>query len=155
VKSIEAGFDEYARDAEPKLRRALVARYGADIGSEATSDALTYGWRHWERVQPMENPTGYLYRVGRNRARRLLARRRPVLFRDLVPEREPWVEPALPGALRALSPKQRQAVVLIHAYEWTQVEVAALLGVRPTTVQNHLERGLAKLRAALEVNEDA
>jgi hypothetical protein len=30
-----------------------------------------------------------------------------------------------------------------------------MTGVKPTPVQNHLERGLARLRAALEVHEDA
>ena len=60
----------------------------------------------------------------------------------------------MPAALRKLSPKQRQVVVLVYAFEWTQAEVADLLGVRPTTVQNHVERGMAKLRHALKVDDD-
>lgn len=155
MKPTRPGFDEYAKTAEPRLRRALVARYGGDVGSDATIDALTHGWRHWDRVQAMENPTGYLYRVGRNRALRQFARRNQSMFPDLEPNREPWVEPGLPKALRRLSANQRQAVVLIYAFEWTHAEVADLLGVRPTTVQNHLERGLAKLRGALEVTSHA
>ncbi len=67
----------------------------------------------------------------------------------------PWVEPGLPRALARLSKQQRTAVVLVHAFGWTFREVAELTGVKPTTVQNHLERGLAKLRDALEVHEDA
>jgi DNA-directed RNA polymerase specialized sigma24 family protein len=53
-----------------------------------------------------------------------------------------------------LSEGQRTAVVLVHGFGWTLREVGELTGVQPTTVQNHLERGLAKLRAALEVTED-
>ena len=68
---------------------------------------------------------------------------------------EHWVEPALPRALERLSTRQRTAVVLVHSFDWTRKEVADLLGLSPTTVQKHLERGLAKLRAALEVNDDA
>ncbi|MDQ1375179.1 MAG: hypothetical protein QOJ09_2517, partial [Actinomycetota bacterium] len=34
-------------------------------------------------------------------------------------------------------------------------EVAAVLDVAPSTVQTHVERGIAKLRSRLEVSEDA
>jgi Sigma-70, region 4 len=47
------------------------------------------------------------------------------------------------------------AVVLVHGYGWTPREVAELTGIAPTSVQNHVERGLARLRAALEVRQDA
>ncbi len=67
---------------------------------------------------------------------------------------ELWVEPALPKALDGLSVKQRTAVVLVHCFAWTYDEVGEVLGVGKTTVQNHVERGMAKLRAALEVDSD-
>jgi len=54
-----------------------------------------------------------------------------------------------------LPEKQRIAVVLIHGYQWTMREVGDLLGIRVTTVQNHLERGLRSLRAAMEVTNHA
>ena len=40
-------------------------------------------------------------------------------------------------------------VVLVHGFGWTLAEVSALTGIRKTTVQNHLERGLAVLRHEL------
>jgi RNA polymerase sigma factor (sigma-70 family) len=54
-----------------------------------------------------------------------------------------------------LSEQQRTAVVLVHAYGWTLREVAELHGITVSTVQTHLERGLFKLRMALEVEERA
>ena len=153
MNDLDTGFETFAKTAEPRLRFALVARYGVETGTEATIDALTYGWRHWDRVGVMANPIGYLYRVGRNRAVRLLPRHGKPRFPEAEPEREPWVEPGLPTALGRLSSRQRQAVVLVHAFEWTHEEVANLLGVRPTTVQNHVERGLTKLRGALKVTD--
>ena len=60
----------------------------------------------------------------------------------------------LPKALDGLSLKQRTAVVLVHCFAWTYDEVGEVLGVGKTTVQNHVERGMAKLRAALEVDND-
>jgi len=145
------GFEVFVAAVEPRLRRAFVARYGSDRGREATAEALAYAWEHWTRIARMENPAGFLYRVGQSRTR--VRRRGHAVFR--APASEPWVEPKLLDALTALSEQQRTAVVLVHGFQWTLQEVADLTGVGRTTVQNHLERGLARLRAALEVHEDA
>lgn len=144
---IEPHFDAFATAAEPRLRRALVARYGAEVGREVLSEALAYGWEHWDRIKSMDNAAGYLYRVAQSRARKYFAKR-PVF----PPTRDvglPWVEPGLPKALASLSGRQRQVVVLVHAYDWTHAEVAELLGISRSSVQNHLERGLAGLRSRL------
>lgn len=147
-------FTGFFRVVEPKLRHALVAAYGPSIGREAAAEAMAYAWQHWERVRTMENSAGYLYRVGQSGARKL---RRPLLSIAQREQRssEPWVEPALAAALQALSEPQRVAVVLCHGFGWTHREVAELLGIGRTTVQNHVERGLVKLRDRLEVTEDA
>lgn len=152
VRGEEASFVEFARVAEPRLRYALIAAHGAERGRDAAEDALVYGWRHWARVQGMANPIGYLYRVGQRAARR----RRPVPRPDPVisEDRPPWVEPKLSQALAQLSPRQREVVVLVDGFEWTQREVADLLGIGLSSVQTHLERGLARLRKALGVNRD-
>ncbi len=63
--------------------------------------------------------------------------------------RLPWVEPSLPDALAALPGRQREVVVLLHCYQWTMSEVADLLGISKSTVQNHAERGLASLRLTI------
>ena len=147
------GFVAFVQDVEPKLRRALVAGFGVDIGREATAEALAYGWEHWERVRLLENPAGYLYRVGQGWARRRPRRR--VLFPDLPAGNEPWFEPGLGPALRALTQRQRQAVILVHAMGLSQAETAAILGLKPTSVQNHLQRGLSRLREALGVDYES
>jgi DNA-directed RNA polymerase specialized sigma24 family protein len=148
---MKRGFDTFVADTEPRLRRAFVASYGADRGREATAEALAYAWEHWRRVSAMENPVGYLFRVGQSRTRR----RKTAYLLAPAPHTEPWIEPGLPAALAALSEHQRLAVVLVHGFGWTLREVAELGGIQPTTVQNHLERGLARLRAALEAHEHA
>jgi DNA-directed RNA polymerase specialized sigma24 family protein len=101
----------------------------------------------------MDRPVGYLFRVGQSASRRWQWRR-PRWHEPVPPPAggEPWVEPGLPKALAALTQHQRVAVVLCHGFEWTHREVADLLGVSPSTVQNHVERGLTKLRRDLEVN---
>ena len=63
----------------------------------------------------------------------------------------PESDPRLPEALASLSKAQRTAVILVHVLEWTEKEAADFLGVDRSTVRRHRDRGLAKLRAQLEV----
>ncbi len=76
------------------------------------------------------------------------------MFPAVVSAVLPNVEPGLPDALAELSEPQRTAVVLVYVLEWSEREAADLLGVDRSTVRRHRDRGLAKLRAALEVGAD-
>ena len=115
-------FIDFVFDVEPRLRRALVAGYGVDRCREATTDALEYAWRKWDRVQGLTNPAGYLYRVGQRIAKK------PVKRQGLsdTPEaaRLPWIEPGLSDGLARLTAKQRTAVVLHCSFDWTYAEIA-------------------------------
>jgi RNA polymerase sigma factor (sigma-70 family) len=144
-------FEDFVLATQPQLSRALAAAYGFEDGQDATAEALAYAFEHWDKLQHVANLPGYLFRVGQTRGRR---RRQRVLYD--VPEGENRnFEPALPAALASLTQRQRIAVVLVHGYGYTLREVAELTGVKPTTVQNHLSRGLARLRAMLGVTKDA
>ncbi|MCC5953885.1 MAG: sigma-70 family RNA polymerase sigma factor [Acidimicrobiia bacterium] len=145
-------FEQFFDDAEPRLRRALVAAYGPERGREATAEALAYAWQHWEQVQAMDNPVGYLYRVGQSRSRQ---RRQPWVTPPDDATSGGWHEPELPAALAALSERERLAVVLIEGFGWTYREVAELVEVAPSSIQSYRQRGLDKLRGALGVSEDA
>ena len=117
-----------------------------------TADALSYAWENWGRVRTMANPIGYLFVVGRDRGRKARRRRRTLL--PLAEEsRLPWVEPGLVEALAELPERQRVVVTLVYGFEWTFAETAKLLGLRKTTVQNHAERGISKLRTRLKVSQ--
>jgi DNA-directed RNA polymerase specialized sigma24 family protein len=140
-------FTEFVRDVEPRLRRALGATLGVDQGLDATAEALAYGWEHWSRVSGMDNPAGYLYRVGKHYGMR--HRNRPIRLPRPPEAAHPWVEPALPAALDRLSEKQRVAVLLTKSFQWTFEETAEVLGVSIGTVEKHVERGMGKLRRAL------
>lgn len=144
-------FDAFAASAARKLRAALVGAYGAQVGGDATAEALAYAWEHRVRLEQMDNPIGYLYRVGQTAARKL--RRTGPLFPPPPPAAELLVEPGLPSALAELTEMQRQCVVMVHGYGYGQTEVADLLGVSPSTVRTHLDRGLTALRAALAPEE--
>jgi len=152
-RRIDVEFTLFVHLHEEKLRQALTASFGLDVGREATADSLAYGWEHWDRISVMENPIGYLYVVGRNRARRILGRRREVPIRYPVEAAAsmPSFEPALAREVANLSERERTVVVLLHGYEWSMTEVAATLDVSKSTVQSYAERAMGKLRAAMGV----
>ena len=145
-------FKVFFDDVESKLSYALTAAYGVEVGAEAAAEAIAYAWEHWSRVSRMRNPAGYLYRVGQTAARRL--RRRTPLFPELAQGELPMVEPGLPGALSKLSASQRTAVILLYVLDWSEREVADLLGVSRSTIRRHRDRGLSRLRRSLEVRVD-
>jgi RNA polymerase sigma factor (sigma-70 family) len=145
-------FSVFVKETEPKLSRALAAAYGIQVGRDATADSMAYAWEHWERIQYMANPAGYLFRVGQTSARKYM--RSGPLFPAVDRIELPHIEPALPSALTALSESQRTAVVLLHGFEWSEREVAELLNVDRSTVRRHRDRGLDKLRRSLEVGTD-
>ncbi|MFT3852280.1 MAG: sigma factor-like helix-turn-helix DNA-binding protein [Ilumatobacteraceae bacterium] len=146
-------FSSFVAECEPRLRIALVAAYGADLGRIATFDALSWAWEHWELVETMENPVGYLYRVGQTSARRHGTRPIPTPDDRPATVELPDVHPELVPALASLTEQQRTAVMLVHAFGWTVRDAAHTLGIAPSTIQTHLERGLARLRHLLEVDD--
>ena len=142
-------FTRFVRVNEPRLRRALVAARGSQVGRDAACDALAYGWEHWDRVATLDNPVGYLYRVGL-RSRQGTDRRSLLFPGDAA--RIPDVEPRLVDSISRLPQRQRTVVVLVHCFEWSLAEVAEVTGLAKTTVQNHLERGMRSLRTSLGVD---
>lgn len=151
-KTLPDSFTSWAEQSEPRLRRALTASFGPEVGKEAAADALAHAWERWDRIKLKNNRLGYVYGVGRNKARRMTAHGRAAFLP--VPDRElPHVEPGLPAAIANLPERQRTVVTLLYGYEWTMSEVAELLGTAKTTVQTHAERGLHGLRESLGVDQ--
>lgn len=145
-------YEAFVERNGARLRAGLVAAYGPQVGADAAAEALAYGFEHWERVGPMENPAGYLYRVGQTAARREF---RPQGFLPMPPALgDPVFEPGLAPALESLTESQRVGVVLVHGLGWTLREAAELLEVEVSTLRTHMQRAISKLRSALEVNVD-
>jgi RNA polymerase sigma-70 factor (sigma-E family) len=123
-----------------------------DLAQEAFSKL----WERWDRVVAMRSPEAYLHRVAVNafltrRRRASMALRRgvfPTSGRDEM-ARVDQVD-VIVQALRALSPRQRAAVVLVDVMDYSSEEAAAILGVRASTVRVLA----ARARAALEERID-
>ncbi len=145
---VVVSFESFAAEHGPRLRAGLVSAYGPDAGLEAAAEALAYGFEHWHRLSEMENPSGYLYRVGQTAARR--ERRPPPALPAPEPTATPDFDPGLVPALNDLSELQRTCVLLVHAFGWTRVEAAELLDIDESSVRTHIRRGMKKLHGALE-----
>lgn len=143
-------FEAFVDDVGRMLERALVARYGLEIGREAAADAIAYAVEHWSDVAEMANPVGYLYRVGQSSARRHLRWQRPdVVVREPLSS-DQVLDVDLQRALMQLRVEQRVAVFLVHCFGHSYREVAEILDTTTGNVTNHVSRGLARLRELME-----
>lgn len=146
VEDSHRRFKAFFDATEPRMRAAMVAAFGGETGRDAAAEAFRYGWEHRTRVLAMDNPAGFLFQVGRRWGRRQRGRsRRQIGFEIDAPSSSSY-EPGLAVALESLSVRQRQALVLVHGYGLTHIEAAELLGLSRSSIQNHVERGLNKMR---------
>lgn len=150
------GFEAWYRAVHPRLVTALVAVTGdADVGREATDEALARALERWHRVHAMGSPEAWTYRVGLNVARRRFRRRHRE--RELASAAGESSRNELPGpvaelwdVVAALPRRQREAVVLRHVADLTEAQVAEAMGVARGTVSTNLRRAYETLRHALD-----
>lgn len=138
-------FEQFVRDTEPRLRRALAGVRGSEPARDGAAEAMGWAWENWERVRAMESPVSYLYRVGLSKTRRRREGHLPSPADLELPE----VEPALVPALRALPPKQRAAVWLVHGCGWSYADAAEAMEIGTSTLGTHVTRGVETLREAI------
>ena len=149
-------YDEFVALEARRVRQALVAFYGAEIGNEAADDAMAVAWERWHDIGVMDNPGGYVFRVGQTKARphvRWRARRDLFPVTD-VADRSVDVSGLvdLLRALEGLDADQRTAVMLVKSFGYSHREVARLLAVSESVVNNLVHRGVLKLRSLMGVN---
>jgi RNA polymerase sigma factor (sigma-70 family) len=136
-----------------RLRPALIARHGPQLGIELLSEVSEYAWAQRGKLDDMANPVGYLYRVSQSNARRHRRWAREVQLPPEIPEHDVDDHPLgadLHTALAQLGPDDRTIVVLVHSYRYHYDEVAEIIGKSPAAVRNRLHRSMVRLRRHLE-----
>jgi RNA polymerase sigma factor (sigma-70 family) len=147
-------FEEFYRDQRAPIGRALALTLGdTQLASEAVDEAMARAYQRWSRVQALDNPGGWVYRVGLNWSRSILRRAlRPapvwVTTDSIVAERG-GLDPAIDRALAQLPIEQRAVVVCRLLIGYSEAQTAAALGVRPGTVKSRLARATARLQSLL------
>jgi RNA polymerase sigma-70 factor (ECF subfamily) len=150
-----ASFDDLFLDVHDRLYRALYFITGsAPDAEELMQDAFLKLWERWDRLDTIEDPTAYLFRVALNGVR-MRARRARVATRNLLPTeaaRDPFddvnVREDVLRMLRSISPRQRAAIVLTEIFGYSSEQAGQIMGIQPTTVRVLASQGRTALRGS-------
>ena len=141
----------YARTRAQVSRALALTLREMDLANEATDEAMARAFARWRTVQLLDNPAGWVYRVGLNWARSQLRRRggprRVVHEIDGAPFEA--ADPVLQAAIARLDLDRRAVVVCRFYLELSEQEIARALGIRPGTVKSRLHRALRQLSTDL------
>ena len=139
------------------LRTACLLTGDGHSGEDLLQTSLAKAYGSWAKVSAADHPVAYVRRLMVNAhlswLRRLTNTERVV---ETVPDRGTGDFSAahaetdqMRTALLGLSPRVRTAVVLRYFDDLSEAETARLMGCSRSTVNNHVTRGLATLRADL------
>jgi RNA polymerase sigma factor (sigma-70 family) len=150
------GFEDFYRSNVERVYRALAVNLrGDDLAREAVDEAMARAYARWDTVGAMDNPAGWVFRVGLNWATSFWRKAR----RETPPVEVAHHNPALDGALaaraalKALPAAQRAVVTCRILLDLTTAETAEALDLTEGTVRSRLSRGLAALRESLDDRE--
>ncbi|MGY1719963.1 SigE family RNA polymerase sigma factor [Blastococcus sp. SYSU DS0552] len=153
------GFTDFVRVHGPGLLRTACLLTGDRArGEDLVQTALARAFASWPKVKRADNPLAYVRRMLVNSHLswlRLLTNTEQVI--ESVPDRGDGTDlqaahaaaDELRAALLQLSPRARTAVVLRYFDDLSEAETARLMRCSTSTVNNHVTRGLAALRALL------
>ena len=148
-----ARFDAFVEDEHDRLYKALYFVTGSREDAEDLSqDAFMKLWERWDRIEEIDDPTGYLFRVALN-GFRMRRRRAAMAVRRAVPlpeSRDEFVEAEMRADVRQLlmrlTPRQRAALLLVDLLGYRSEQAARILRVRPSTVRNLASQGRKTLK---------
>ena len=142
----------YAAERGPVARALRMTLRDPQLADEATDEAMTRAFERWDSVSRLDNPGGWVYRVGLNWARSVLRR---TLRKRRQPHELGYTEGpsaqdyALRTAIENLPANRRAVVVCRYYLQWSEAETASALQLRPGTVKSRLHRALQELREQL------
>ncbi|HZC70732.1 MAG TPA: sigma-70 family RNA polymerase sigma factor [Jatrophihabitans sp.] len=153
-----AEFDAFFRDNFARIVRSCALLTGdRSIAEDLAAEAFTRLWSRWGRIVDADHAGGYVFKTATRLCARE-ARRRRLRFaaRPQQPDEvgQATLRHDVTVALAGLPLRQRQAVVLRDWAGFPTDEVAAMLGMRESTVRVHLARGRERLREALNMQEE-
>jgi len=151
----DAAFTGFYEAERPGIVRALtLALHDSDFGADAADEAFVRACQRWSTVSRLENPAGWVYRVGLNWANSALRRRRRHRAKQSLLA-VPSVASDIPGdidlqrALGELSDDHRSVVICRYYLDWTVSDTADALDVPAGTVKSRLARALEQLESIL------
>lgn len=155
-------FDVLFADEHERIYRGLLFITGSrSDAEELMQDAFLKLWERWDRIESIDDPVAYLFRIALNGSR-MRARRAVRLSRKLLPlpggEADPFAHVEASEDLRmllhGLPDRQRTALVLTEIFGYTSEQAGEIMHVRAGTVRMLASQGRAALRGK-ERDEDA
>lgn len=138
-----ASFDGFFEAEHERLFKALYFVTGSrQDAEELMQDAFLKLWERWDRIETIDDPTGYLFRVALN-GFRMRHRRAAMAIRKPSPSaehRDAFLDAEMRADVRqlllGLTPRQRAALMLVDLLEYPSEQAASILGVRASTVRS-------------------
>ena len=127
---------------------------------EVAQEAMTRVLERWDRIRSMDSPSGYVYRtavnLNRHRVRRIAMRARRVFADEPSQDHSSAVgdQQDVRRALAKISPKEREALVLVDWLQMSSDEAGEVLGIKASSVRVRVHRGRANLREHLGGNRE-
>ncbi|MEU4236234.1 sigma factor-like helix-turn-helix DNA-binding protein [Actinoplanes sp. NPDC026619] len=149
----------YSANVDRVYRALAVTLRRDDLAQEAADEAMARAYAKWATVRTLDNPAGWVFRVGLNWATsfwRKVHRERPPADESQHPRSgPPDTDVVARRALARLPTPQRAVVTCRVLLDMTTAETAVALGLNEGTVKSRLSRGLAAMRSALGEHERA
>lgn len=155
-----AGFDGFFEAEHERLYKALYFVTGSrQDAEELMQDAFLTLWEHWDRIERIDDPTGYLFRVALN-GFRMRRRHAAVVMRkssEAAEHRDEFKDAEMRADVRqlllSLTPRQRAALLLVDLLEYPSEQAASILGVRASTVRSLATQARQALRGTEGVRD--
>jgi RNA polymerase sigma factor (sigma-70 family) len=120
--------------------------------ADLMQEAFLKLWERWDRIDTIEDPRAYLFRVALNGSKMWArsARRAARRMKPIGDVRDPFDDVELRDdvqrMLLTLTRRQRAALVLLDLYGYGSEDAARIMGIRPSTVRALATQGRAVLR---------
>ena len=155
-----AEFESWYRAESTRLVEVLTLALGEpDLAKDSADEAFVRAYERWPRVSAMESPTGWTYKVALNYGRRRARRRRieRALLMRQARDRSARGSPRggdtdLWTIVSSLPGRQRTAIVLRYLGDFSESEVARLMGISAGAASSSLSA--ARHRLAELVKDD-
>jgi RNA polymerase sigma factor (sigma-70 family) len=134
---------------------AYARRRGASDAEAVAAEVMTIAWRRLADV-PRDDARPWLYATARNIVRGEYRRRLSTIGDDGIdtapapPAANLEIDPAIGAALTALSPLDRESLLLVAWEDLTPTQAARSLDINPTAFRVRLLRARRRMRAALQ-----
>lgn len=156
---IRVSFDDfYRQEYRHVLGLAYVLTGNASVAEDTTQDAFTAAYRQWATIGGYDSPAAWVRRVTCNRAASVVRRRvrEAKAVVRLAYRTRTHIELEQGNAefwrsVRALPPRQAQAVALFYLEDYSVRDIAAVLDCSEGTVKTHLSRARTAIARQLRL----